>query len=388
MSWFRKSPPSPPTDLFGNPLSKGQPFVLNKWQKRQAALLYHWTSMAYLEGLLGLIDTLIKGADVTLELAKLQDRDALLTNDRWGVRDTSANWSTRVYPALEDFRKSTIEDIALRATDFYGRTGANQCAHMFGEHSSLWMSAEEEEQFSKQLDTICSYALKLDYVVSPNRTLDDYSFSEEWQENIALFPRLPKFKVHTDIEAESGKLPTKTGVYVPQDDPLGALQFGWTGNKDGRLAECVTFNALGQRMVQDIGREALWGDGTKIATFAVAARKRGEKIDVGAFEPNDDTVPRWAPVVLSGNSFTKRPCKWYFVELVEDEYDDETEEEASPQSEPQRLRCEAGQPCPQAGFWFTPAKTGSRRAFKQGETMPEVASGYGATIWQWDSSQV
>ncbi|SFZ77387.1 protein of unknown function [Chitinimonas taiwanensis DSM 18899] len=52
-----------------------------------------------------------------------------------------------------------------------------------------------------------------------------------------------------------------------------------------------------------------------------------------------------------------------------------------------RLRCEAGQPCPQAGYWFTPAKADSRRAFKQGDIMPAVDSAYGATIWQWDADQ-
>ncbi|MGM3411928.1 PoNe immunity protein domain-containing protein [Ralstonia holmesii] len=51
------------------------------------------------------------------------------------------------------------------------------------------------------------------------------------------------------------------------------------------------------------------------------------------------------------------------------------------------LRCEAGQTCPQAGWWLTPAKTNSRRHFKQGEVMPAVASDYGSTIWQWDIDQ-
>lgn len=52
-----------------------------------------------------------------------------------------------------------------------------------------------------------------------------------------------------------------------------------------------------------------------------------------------------------------------------------------------RLRCEAGQPCPKTGHWITPARAGSRRYFQQGTTMPEVASDYGSTIWQWDSDQ-
>lgn len=51
------------------------------------------------------------------------------------------------------------------------------------------------------------------------------------------------------------------------------------------------------------------------------------------------------------------------------------------------LRCEAGQPCPKGGYWMTPAKSGSRRYFPQGQEMPPVASDYGTTIWQWDPNQ-
>jgi hypothetical protein len=50
-------------------------------------------------------------------------------------------------------------------------------------------------------------------------------------------------------------------------------------------------------------------------------------------------------------------------------------------------RCEANQPCPRDGYWFTPAQVGSRRHFKAGEVMPEFKSDYGATIWQWDAKQ-
>jgi|GEM_PF-4253058 len=49
---------------------------------------------------------------------------------------------------------------------------------------------------------------------------------------------------------------------------------------------------------------------------------------------------------------------------------------------PSSGRCEAGQPCPQAGIWWTPAKPDARRAFVQGEAMPDFpGSSYGATIW-------
>ncbi len=51
------------------------------------------------------------------------------------------------------------------------------------------------------------------------------------------------------------------------------------------------------------------------------------------------------------------------------------------------LRCEAGQPCPKTGYWMTPAQSGSRRYFQQGEVMTTVTSDYGSTIWQWDNDQ-
>jgi hypothetical protein len=46
-----------------------------------------------------------------------------------------------------------------------------------------------------------------------------------------------------------------------------------------------------------------------------------------------------------------------------------------------------GQPCPKAGWWFTPAKANSGRYFKEGELMPDFKSDYGLTIWQWLESQ-
>jgi len=50
----------------------------------------------------------------------------------------------------------------------------------------------------------------------------------------------------------------------------------------------------------------------------------------------------------------------------------------------EKLRVEGGKPCPQTGYWYTPAIPNSRRHFEQGAVMPVSAdSQYGATIWQW-----
>lgn len=56
--------------------------------------------------------------------------------------------------------------------------------------------------------------------------------------------------------------------------------------------------------------------------------------------------------------------------------------------EPQTGRVGANQPCPQAGYWWTPAKENSRHYFDRGEAMPDFPdSSYGATIWYWDQQQ-
>lgn len=58
-------------------------------------------------------------------------------------------------------------------------------------------------------------------------------------------------------------------------------------------------------------------------------------------------------------------------------------------SDPQdTLSCNANAPCPKTGWWFTPAKIGSRAFFKQGDIMPDFpGSDYGKVIWQWDMDQ-
>ena len=51
------------------------------------------------------------------------------------------------------------------------------------------------------------------------------------------------------------------------------------------------------------------------------------------------------------------------------------------------LRCESGQPCPRAGYWFSPGSLNSRRQFQHAELMPDLGAAYGVTIWQWDQRQ-
>lgn len=52
-----------------------------------------------------------------------------------------------------------------------------------------------------------------------------------------------------------------------------------------------------------------------------------------------------------------------------------------------RLNVPAGHPCPEAGWWFSPAQVNSRRYFKEGELMPALGGDYGNTYWQWSPDE-
>ena len=378
------------TDLFGKPLTPEPEFILNKWQKRQATLLYHFSSMEYLKGLKKLLDQFISGVDITLDLAQAQARDELIANLRWGVRDTAANFGTYGFPALRDFQKSVNKQIAYMASENYHATGSNQCQRLLGELSLGWTTPEEQERFEAGMNAIGNYASLIDGVMKHQWKEDN--FATIWKENSSHFLMIPKFKVHTDIEAVSGKRPPKTGVYVPQDDPYGSLQFGWTGNDDGCLNDSKTFNILGLQALNLVGRDRLQTDDSRLLSIVkqqqfIDAFKSGHNSifsDLATYLNDSDE----AAVFISREGITKRPCKWYFVELIEGEFEAAADlDTADHDTSATHIRVPANGACPVSGFYFTPAQTNSRRHFKQGDIMPSVGNEYGLTIWQWDERQ-
>lgn len=366
-----------------------QPIEFDIYRKRQATLLYHYASMEYLRGLKDRIAALIQGVDFTLDEAQAQGRDELIANARWGVRDTAANWSTYAFPALKDFQKSTIKLMAYRATERYCGTGAYQCGYMLNEHSMRWATDEEEQRFNKIWEAVYDYASKINRTTAQQVGWDDFSFTREWHSVGAEFSRLPQFRVRFDVEAETGKRPPRTGVYVPQDDPLGALQFGWTGDSEGALREATTLNTFGFRAMHSIGRKDMWINEQKMAAFA----NLPENYEILKNSPMIEfpVIPNQAGSDIALNAFTTRPCKWYFVELLNDQWEMDSEQNAQVAAvTDDRQRGLPSQPVPVTGFWHTPALQGpaGRRLLNQGERFPDIAqTPYGAVIWYFDPAQ-
>ena len=84
----------------------------------------------------------------------------------------------------------------------------------------------------------------------------------------------------------------------------------------------------------------------------------------------------------------RHPATWTLIERVADSGGGTgCGPQGASEGATSRPNVPANQPCPEAGWWFTPAKPNSRRYFQQGESMPAVGGDYGETFWQWSPDQ-
>ncbi len=125
----------------------------------------------------------------------------------------------------------------------------------------------------------------------------------------------------------------------------------------------------------------VWVPSTGMGTAALAFGRQGVQIMQPAYEVASVDEDGFA------ETFNLVDCIWHPVKSTGRMIPHPSLTSVHQSAEAKRLRCEAGQPCPNSGWWFTPASPASRRQFNQGELMPVVNPGYGINIWQWDTNQ-
>lgn len=371
-----------------NILDPSSSFILTQRQKKQTAILYHFSSIEYLKGLHRLVADLINGTvEPLLALAKDENRDLFLKDPQWGARNTTENWANNAWPFLKDFQQSIVKDIADRAFEIYRVTDTNNCFRGLSEYSMQWATPDEEENFNKAVRVISDYSNYIDMTLDAyhNSRWTDFDFSQLFNDFGLDHPQIAKFRVRTDVEAQSGRPPPRTGVYVAQDDPLAALQFGWTGDGRGKLRPSKTFGDIGLAALQAVGRDPLWLDDEKMFQFAIHSPQHA------IFTPTIYMLGKehrdYAASAVAEEAFVNRPCKWFFVEIINGEFEDFDAKEGTDHNPETFKRVVGGTICPTRGFYFTPARPDSRKFLEVGETAPEYESQYGSTIWQWDPAQ-
>jgi hypothetical protein len=255
----------------------------------------------------------------------------------------------------------------------------------------MWLTPEQEQQFKERFGLVYRYASRIDDVTERDSTMDDYTFWVIWNEHKEAFSRLPRFRVRTDIEGESGKVPPRTGVYIPQDDPWGTPQFAWAGGEidedgsrwyDGQLGDAVTFNALGVEIMETIGRSHIWpwDDGAAAVEYLRGKGIRnlfGEEVEdereaAGILNAVATVDGPFNPAVI-GVKQTTRPCEWYYVEQLEGEYEDTNEPEVAmvPRRGP-GMYAKTGEHCPYPGVWECVERPVGTQTIAYGVPMPQV----------------
>ena len=351
-------------------------------------MLYQFASTEYLKNLHTVVTALIDGlVDPLLELAKLQGRDSVVANSRWGDRDTSENWANNAWPHLKDLQQYMARDIARRAFGEYRETAVDECLRAAEHFSMLWATDEEEERYRAAVTLINHHAGRIDSTLATRfNEWNDFGFMVEYPAFRREHSLIPVVRIRPDISGATGQVAPQTGVYVCIDDPHATLQFAWAGPHGCRLRKLNTFNSLGLAALAYVGRAGLWTNDQKMYEFVKQPSLIGQFQDDISICGTE--YPDLAASAVARSAFEEGPpSTWHFVEIVPNEIHSSQIDwnEGSASIVPQRVS--GGDVCAVSGYYFSPARIDSRRYFSAGEKMPEFTSDYGATIWQWDSNQ-
>ena len=214
---------------------------------------------------------------------------------------------------------------------------------------------------------------------------------------------------HTDtLRRDYYALPDKSRAVLANTDQQLQLPFGVPSGKLPDLP-AIDFNAPSVMTGEEVPAMGIWvvePDETHCGhTYCMAyMRPWAPAIDTVS-EQEYEINSRWIRTRdetyrKDHNKIKDYPVRWRLLWRDERDYSNGNvppeevdyliyrKPEVTPIAELVRLRITGGQPCPQAGYWLTPAKENSRRHFKLDEVMPIFSdSAYGGTIWQWSEDQ-
>ncbi|MCK6434151.1 MAG: hypothetical protein HUU30_20260 [Burkholderiaceae bacterium] len=300
-------------------------------------LLERYSSLAYFEPLRDDFAALVKTTELALAEFMANLPPDYRAQPLWMQPDIV--WGQRVLPNIRaTLQGLNMSYIAISHGDMnsLGSSVGNDFIAIQRDYPIDWM-AEAHQQRWDELETRCRRrARNINHTEHATWLTGDLTWDYDPPSRGPLDPPAswPIYRVNDSAKLKTGEWIQHSGVYLPDTD--GA---------------CAQFLIKGR-----VAREA------------------------------DVPVPYDDPALAGQFDRRSEIATWTLVERVADSGGG-TPGATDPIAAGIRLRCEAGHPCPQAGWWFTPASADSRRHFQHGQVMPDSHSSYGATIWQWDERQ-
>lgn len=252
-----------------------------------------------------------------------------------------AVWGERVLPNIRDtFQYLCDGYIRLTQGDFFGLDFCHGPLNDFKGQQDFWagwMEPAEHDKYHELLMTAVEMATNIRATKSALWEPTDLGADYMPEVRGPLNPpdAWPAYQINSRVSVPSGSTPSVSGVYVPSVS-----------------ASCAEFLSM---------------------EFGPAPEA---KVLLGKTIPTDDEED-------IRNIIEIRSCDWFLVERIMG---------GAPIARPSLLdshvsRIPAGLPCPESGYYFTPAKKDSRQRFVQHEIMPGFDSEYGLVIWQFDVDQ-
>lgn len=306
--------------------------------------LERYTSLDYFEELRAAWEHLIKHVEASLD--SFTQKLPADYRSRKLPEQPDIVWGELVLPNFRDTLQGLTTGLALLSHgDFKGFMWASGPLGDFRgqlEYWSGWMTESERTEYNRLLHHCVTLSSNISTTAGARWLPTELStrFAAKERGSNTLPTQWPAYQVEQSIFVASGCKVTKGGIYVPDLD-----------------------NANAEFLSPELNEAPL-------AKVLVEVRE--------LFAP--DSCNKYDEEVV----IREEPCVWYLVERIAGTAHGSI---AHPADDLKLNRILAGQLCTKSGFYFTPSRASSRRHFKRGDVMPDFGSGYGTTIWQWDSQQ-
>jgi hypothetical protein len=231
---------------------------------------------------------------------------------------------------------------------------------MFEQPLHSWMTEGEYEEFSYvRTSRLLTYARQITHTLN-NAMIGADSFFEP-------DPDCPE-RSQDDDGFPGGEIVEAYNAYINQFKDEASPKIS------DPLPEYVIDRSIVCRTGDEVPWTGIWYPSTGVERRSLAFAIKGLRMQpaytivktIGELESESDGVmffspqtvaeaTTWHPMILSGRQI-------------------ETNEE---------LRAKAGEPCPKAGIWQPMDPGAPNRAYEAGETMANLGSAYGITVWQW-----
>ena len=251
-------------------------------------------------------------------------------------------WGERVLPNFRATYDSLCSGVISlshgEARGLYSAHGPNNDFMGQREYSDTWLTSAERDRYGTLLAKSARMAGNICATVEPYWEPRDFENFQRHFGPIDMPAALPAYRLNRGVTVTSEGTVKRNGVYLP-DQGKSIAAFIHTEQPAPYATVLIG--------IQDILDE----NGTK-------------------YDERTETK--------------EQPCVWTLVERDLSA----TAIRAAPSLVTGRTRrIPGGDACPATGYYFTPARTGSRQQFQQGQIMPTLDSAYGGTIWQWDANQ-